>query len=99
MGDLATLATGGVGLGVFVLVIFYLLSSNRADRKEYQEAIDRAEARADRAEQRAREAAAREQGTQTALDEARGGRRTAEDRAAELAREMARYRPDPGAPP
>jgi uncharacterized membrane protein len=87
VGDLATLATAGSGLGAFVAVIVYLLSSNRQDRREYQDAIDKAEARADKAE-------AREQSTQETLDEARAARRSAEDRAAALGRELARYRPD-----
>lgn len=92
MGDLAPLVTAGGGLGAVVMVILYLLSSNRQDRKEYQEAIDKAEARADRADARAG-------GLEAALDEARARRRTAEDQRDEAKRELARYRPDPGRPP
>lgn len=87
MSDLATLVTAGGGVGAFVAVIAYLLGSNRADRREYQEAIDKAEARADKADARA-------EGIQQALDEARTARRAAEDRADLMAREVARYRPD-----
>lgn len=88
MGELATLATAGTGLGLFVAVIAYLLSSNRQDRREYQDAIDKAEARADKAEARA-------EGIQQALDEARARRREAEDRAA-LVERAARDRPPDG---
>ena len=83
MGDLATLVTAGGGVGAFVSVIVYLLSSNRQDRREYQEAIDKAEIRADAA-------SARAEALQTALDEARAARRAAEDQAAMYARELAR---------
>lgn len=90
MGELATLATAGTGLGLFVAVIAYLLSSNRQDRREYQDAIDKAEIRADKAEARA-------EGIQQALDEARARRREAEDRAALAERELGRDHPPDGA--
>jgi hypothetical protein len=92
VGDLATLITTGGGVGAFVAVIVYLLGSNRQDRREYQEAIDKAEARADAA-------SARAEGIQQALDEARSSRRAAEDRAALAERQLGRYRPDPGGAP
>jgi hypothetical protein len=92
VGDLATLITAGGGAGAFVAVIVYLLGSNRQDRREYQEAIDKAEARADKAD-------ARSEGIQQALDEARSARRVAEDRAALAEREAARWRPDGGGTP
>jgi hypothetical protein len=91
VGDLAPILTAGGGLGVVVLVILYLLNSNRQDRRDYRSAIDDAENRADRAE-------TRERATQVALDEARSARRTAEDHADLLARELARHRP-PEVPP
>ncbi|MDG4801731.1 hypothetical protein [Micromonospora sp. WMMD980] len=95
MGDLATLITSGGGLGALVAIIGYLLGSNRTDRKEYQEAIDRAEKRADDAEKRTDTADARCEALQQAVDEARTARRTAEDRADLLARELARCRCEP----
>ncbi len=89
MGEL--LPAGGLGAALALLagVIGYLLNANRADRKEYQEAIDRAEARADAAETRTRAAEQRSDALQQAVDEARARRRAAEDRAAELARQLA----------
>lgn len=86
MGDLATLAGAGGGLGLLAVVIGYLLTSNRQDRQDYREAITDAERRADAAEARA-------EALQTALDEARTARRVAEDKAALAERELARYRP------
>ncbi|MFD0816851.1 hypothetical protein ACFQ0D_00620, partial [Micromonospora zhanjiangensis] len=74
MGDLATLATTGGGLGLLAVVIGYLLASNRADRREYQDAVDRAERRADEADARARAAVAASEALQQAVDEARAGR-------------------------
>lgn len=88
MGDLATLATAGGGLGVLAWVIFYLLNANRVDRREYLDAVDRAEKRATAAEERA-------EGLQIALDEVRAARRRAEDRADDLGRQLLRYRPNP----
>lgn len=89
MGDLATLLTAGGGLGAFALVITYLLNSNRQDRREYQDAIDKAEARADRAE-------ARTGDLDKALDDARARRREAEDQRDEARRDLASR---PGGPP
>lgn len=95
MGDIATLVTAGGGLGAFVAVIAYLLSSNRVDRREYLDAIDRAERRADEAAARQAAAEERAEGLQLAVDEARTARRRAEDWADELARQLERYRPKP----
>jgi CHASE3 domain sensor protein len=97
VGDLATLVSAGGGLGLLAVVIGYLLNSNRADRREYQGAVDRAERRADEAEARTTAAEQRAEALQQTVDEARSGRRAAEDRAALAERESARYRPD-GAP-
>ncbi|MEE6259151.1 hypothetical protein [Plantactinospora sonchi] len=99
MGDLASLLPAGgfgaVGVGgLLVTVVAYLLNANRADRKEYQEAIDRAERRADDAARRTDAAEQRAEALQQAVDEARRTRRAAEDRLALLEREMARYRPE-----
>lgn len=101
MDDLAAfLPAGGLGAfgvgGLLVMVVGYLLNANRADRREYQEAIDRAEKRADDAERRSYAAEQRAEGLQQALDEARRARRAAEDRLALLERELARYRQDGG---
>lgn len=76
--DIAAIASAGVP-GALVLVIIYLLSGMRADRKQYEELVNKADARADAAEVRL--AAANAQ-----LDAAHQARRTAEDRAIELAR-------------
>lgn len=92
-GGLGAVGTGGL----LVMVVLYLLNANRQDRKEYQEAVDKAEKRADDAEARRSAADARLDALQQALDEARAARRAAEDRAALAERELARHRPD-GAP-
>lgn len=68
------------------MVIFYLLGANRADRKDYSEAVDRAEKRADAAEARA-------EALQQTVDEVRKDRRAAEDKVDLLARELERHRP------
>ncbi|SCF23891.1 hypothetical protein GA0070563_106413 [Micromonospora carbonacea] len=79
------------------MVVLYLLNANRADRREYQEAIDRAERRADEAEVRRSAAEARLDNLQQAVDEARSARRAAEDHADSLLRELTRLRPhEPG---
>ena len=93
-GGLGALTTGGTLLAVVV----YLLAANRTDRRDYQDAIDRAEKRADEADKRRREAEAERDGLQQAVDEARAGRRAAEDRAALAERELAKYRTPGGAP-
>ncbi len=62
-------------------VIAYLLASNRADRVDYREAVDRAERRAD-------DEGARALQVQYTLDEVRAERRAAEDKADEMRREI-----------
>ncbi|MGI5213042.1 hypothetical protein [Plantactinospora sp. CA-290183] len=99
MGELANfIPAGGVGAfgvgGLLVMVVGYLLNANRADRKEYQEAIDKAEKRADEAARRTDAAEQRAEGLQQAVDEARSARRATEDRLAILERELARHRSD-----
>lgn len=98
--DLSALLPGGLGAvgagGLLVTVVFYLLNANRLDRREYQEAIDRAEARADAAAARTAAAEQRAEALQRALDDARAARRAAEDRADGLARELARRRDPSG---
>lgn len=99
--DLASLLpAGGLGAvgagGLLATVIIYLLTSNRTDRREYQEAIDRAEKRADAAEERAEARLAtlraRVEQLQRELEEARIARHAAEDRAAEAERQRFRAR-------
>lgn len=99
MGDLEPLVPligGGGVFGILGGVIAYLLTANRADRRQSQEAIRDAEARADAAEARelaVREAAeAREKALQKRLDEEREARRDAQDRHAEVLREGRRRR-------
>lgn len=92
-GGLGALTTGGT----LIAVVAYLLNANRVDRKEYQDAVDRAEKRADDADKRRKESEAARDALQQAVDEARAARRAAEDRAALAERELARHRPD-GAP-
>lgn len=86
MGEIGGLAAGG---GLFALlgtlfaglgtVIGYLLVSNRRDRRQYEETIDKIEVRAAAAEQRTQAAWA-------VVEEARHGRHVAEDALAELRR-------------
>ena len=94
------LPPGGLGAigagGLLATVILYLLSANRADRREYQETVDRAEARADQAEARRAALEARLEALQQAVDEARTARRAAEDRAAAAEWELARRRREQG---
>ncbi|MDG4791423.1 hypothetical protein O7626_36965 [Micromonospora sp. WMMD1102] len=99
MDELARLLpSGGLGAvgvgGLLVMIVSYLLNANRADRKEYQEAIDRAERRADDAARRTDAAEHRAEELQQAVDEARRARRAAEDALAIVERELNRYRPD-----
>lgn len=88
MGELVPLLGTSGGLGLFAIVIAYLLGSNRADRKQLGEQVDDAERRADAAE--AREAALRASLSKE-LESERAARHSAEDRAAELAREVKRF--------
>lgn len=86
----AALGTVGVGAGVagvLASVIWYLLRANASDRKDYQEATDRAERRAD-------ESAARLSAAQVALDDERASRRRVEDALAEASRLVAGLRAD-----
>jgi len=78
--DLAALASAG-GAGLLVIVIGYLLVANRADRTQYEDLVDRSEARAITAE--TREDLARQK-----LDEERTRRHKAEDEAAEMRRRL-----------
>lgn len=94
MGELAGLVSAG-GAGVLALVVVYLLASNRQDRQQYEQAIDRAETRAntraDAAEERAR--AARE-----LAEEARKARYGCEEAAAAMRAELAALRRLDGQP-
>jgi chromosome segregation ATPase len=78
VGEVAAIVSAGGG-GALLAGFVYVLYALRQDRKDYQDAIDRAEARADAAEQRTREAYAR-------LDEARKARHAAEDELQRLRR-------------
>jgi hypothetical protein len=84
VAELATLVSAGGG-GLLDLVIIYLLAGNRADRQQYEDLVDRAEARATAAE-------VRERAAQQLLDDALRQRREAEEAAARLGREVARLR-------
>lgn len=90
MGDLAAIAGGGGILAAAVTIIGYLLASNRADRTQYEAAIDRAEARADAAEQRVRE-------ERQVAEAARDARYRCEEQVAELRAELAALRRRDGA--
>lgn len=80
MGEIGGLAAvvGAVVTGL-VAVIGYLLADQRADRKQYEAAIGKADERADRARVDAQAAWA-------AVEEARHARHVAEDALAELRR-------------
>ncbi|MEU5945147.1 hypothetical protein ABZ793_06240 [Micromonospora sp. NPDC047465] len=93
-GGLGAIGVGGTLLGV----VIYLLNANRVDRREYQDAIDRAEKRADEADVRRKAAESRVDDLNKAVDEARAARRVAEDKAALAERELERYRPPGGVP-
>jgi len=84
------LPAGGIGAigagGLLATIVIYLLNANRQDRREYQEAIDRAEARADAATARTHAAEQRAEALQQAVDAARDARRAAEDEAARIRR-------------
>lgn len=64
-----------------MVIVIYLLAGNRADRQQYEDLVDRAEARAVAVE-------ARERVAQSALDEEMRKRRAAEDEAADLRRKL-----------
>lgn len=78
--DIAALLSAGGG-GLLVVGFIYLLAGNRADRQQYEDLVDRAEARAAAVETRERVA-------QAALDEEMRKRRSAEDEAADLRRKL-----------
>jgi CHASE3 domain sensor protein len=84
VGEIAALVSAG-GAGVLVIVVGYLLRSNREDRKQYEEAIDRAERRADAAEARSRSSRER-------TEQARQARYAAEEKLAEARAELAALR-------
>lgn len=91
MDALAAFAAGGAAiLGTLVAVIGYLLVGMRADRSNYEAAIDRAEARADAAEQRARDERA-------TAEAARDARHRCEEQVGELRAELAALRRRDGA--
>lgn len=81
MGDLAPLLGGTGVLGLLAVVIFHLLSSNRADRQQYEEFAGKAAAEVVAAEKRADDAWAM-------VEAERKQRWAAEDRAAQLARQV-----------
>jgi len=80
VGDLATFLGAGV-FGVLALVIVYLLSSNRADRQQYGEFADKAAAEVVAADKREADA-------WQLVEAERRSRWAAEDRAAQLARQV-----------
>lgn len=84
MGEAAAFVSAG-GAGMLVAVIVYLLNANRLDRKQYEDAIDRAEQRADAAEQRTRDVRA-------VAEEARQARYAAEEAASVLRAQLAALR-------
>jgi len=89
VGSLETvLPATGVG-GTLVLVILYLLRANATDRKDYQEAVDKAQLRADDMGRRLTAAEA-------ALDAERTARRNVEDRLDAATRELAGMKIDLG---
>lgn len=85
MDSLMTLLPAGASGVAFVAIIGYLLKSNATDRRDYQEAVDRAEARADMQAQRAAAA-------EVALDLERSSRRRIEDAADVISRQLAALR-------
>lgn len=92
MGDLVPLLGGAGVFGVLAVVILYLLSSNRADRAQYEEFAARASADVEAAEKREADAWA-------LLEAARKARWDAEDRAAALARQVRDLGGSPGDTP
>lgn len=82
MGEQIAAWVGAGGATVLALVVGYLLNANRQDRRDYREAVDRAEARADAAEERAR-------GRLAQVEEQRRARYAAEEEAARLRGEQA----------
>lgn len=81
--DIAALASTGGPAALLAVVIIYLLVANRVDRTQYQDLADRSEERAATAE-------AREATAQQKLDEERALRRKVEDEADVMRRKLAR---------
>jgi uncharacterized membrane protein len=77
------------GAGGLLAAFGYLLMANRADRRDYRQAADQEEARAERAEQRVRDIRAK-------LEEQRTARYACEEAAAGLRAELAALRRDGG---
>ena len=90
-GSSGTLVTGGVA-GALVLVIGYLLVSNRKDRVDYRAAVSAADARTAAADKRYDDEVADHARTELQLDDERERRRAAEDQLARLATEVAGLR-------
>jgi hypothetical protein len=81
VGDLAPLLGGAGVFGVLALVVIHLLSSNRADRQQYEDFAGKAAAEVVAAEKREADA-------WQLVDAERRSRWAAEDRAAQLARQV-----------
>jgi hypothetical protein len=81
VADLGTIVPAGASGGALLAVIWYLLRANASDRRDYQDAVDRAIARADAM-------ALRVAAAEASLDEERQRRRRLEDLAAEDLREL-----------
>jgi multidrug resistance efflux pump len=77
------------GAGGLLAAFGYLLMANRGDRRDYRQAVDQEEARAERAEQRVRDIRAK-------LEEQRTARYACEEAAAGLRAELAALRRDGG---
>lgn len=82
MADLGTILPAGASGVALVAVIGYLLRSNASDRKDYQEAVDKADTRADNM-------AARVAASERALDGERQIRRGIEDKLGAVERKVA----------
>jgi hypothetical protein len=81
VGELVPLLGGAGVFGVLALVIFHLLSSNRQDRQQY-------ETFANRAAKDVTDAENREADARALIEQERNARWAAEDRAAQLARQV-----------
>jgi len=82
VADLGTILPAGASGVALVAVIGYLLRSNASDRKDYQEAVDKADTRADNM-------AARVAASERALDGERQIRRGIEDKLGAVERKVA----------
>lgn len=81
MGDLAPLLGGAGVFGVLAWVVGHLLASNRADRQQYEDFAGKAAAEVVAADKRADDA-------WVLVEAERRSRWAAEDRAAQLARQV-----------